>query len=596
MNAVGARTAAPGTSNPFRVPSPSSAPLHHRVALTLARPLLDRALALPTFRRLYQDSLRAPDDTFTARALRALDIRVSVAGRSLRELPASGPLLVVANHPHGILDGLALAHLVHQRRGDVRVLTSHLLASIPDLADLCLFVDPFGGTSAAARSRAGLRAARRWLGDGHGLIVFPAGSVAHLRGLDGTPIDSPWHTTAARLVTGTNAIVVPAFISGANSDAFYRAGRIHERLRTLLLGRELLRKRGRSVAVHLGGRMPVLGSPLEPAALTDALRGAVERLGVSAATEDAAKPEAIAAGPPAAALAREIEALPKEALLLRSGAFDVFCADAAAIPALLRELGRLREISFRAAGEGTGNTLDLDRFDDHYRHLFVWNREAREIAGAYRLGLTDEIVRAHGIGGLYTSTLFRYDARLLARLGPAIELGRSFVRAEYQRSSIALLLLWKGIARVVATSGRYRVLFGPVSISSRYADVSHELLKAFLTQNHCRRDLAELVEAITPSGVTPARHGVDGRAFSSVGELDRAIAAIESDGKGMPVLLRQYLKLNAKLMGFNVDPAFGDALDALMMVDLADVAPAVLRRYFGNDARLFAPASRHAAA
>jgi putative hemolysin len=584
--------------NPFRVPSLPFARLPQRLAVTLARPLLDWALGLPRFRELYREAQHAPDEAFTARALRALGIDVAVASGSVRDLPPTGPLLVVANHPHGILDGLALAHLAHERRADVRVLTSHLLASIPELADLCLFVDPFGGGSAAARSRAGLRAAKRWLDDGHALVVFPAGSVAHeRRATGGAPIDSGWHTTAARLAAGSHAVVVPAFIGGANSEWFYRAGQIHERLRTLLLGRELLRHRGRSVAVHLGEPVAsTAAAPHDSAAMTAIFRRAVEHLGARAAIDRSPRLETVAPGPPAAALAHEVNGLPGEALLIRSGSFDVFCAEASAIPTVLRELGRLREISFRTVGEGTGKALDLDRFDDHYRHLFVWNRDACEIAGAYRLGLTDDIVRVHGIDGLYTSTLFRYDARLLAQLGPAIELGRSFVRAEYQRSSSALLLLWKGIARVVAKSGKYRVLFGPVSVSSRYVDMSHQLLKAFLTQNHYRRDLAELVEALTPAAPMPATRDVEGRTFSSLADLDRAIAAIESDGKGVPVLLRQYLKLNAKLLGFNVDPDFGDALDALMMVDLADVEPAVLRRYFGNDARHFAPPSRGAAA
>ena len=283
--------------------------------------------------------------------------------------------------------------------------TNHLLASIPDLADLCLFVDPFGGNSAAARSRAGLRAAMRWLDDGHALIVFPAGGVAHQRGPCGTPIDPPWHSTAARLAAGTDAVVVPAIIAGTNSEWFYRAGQIHDRLRTLLLGRELLRQRGHSVAVHLGERLSVTAASLDPAAMTDVFRAAVEQLGARAATSCAPKAEPSRRGHRRRRSRARSTRCRRSALVRRSGAFDVFCADAAAIPTVLRELGRLREITFRAVGEGTGQAFDLDRFDDHYLHLFVWNRDAREIAGAYRLGLTDDIVRVHGIDGLYTSTL-----------------------------------------------------------------------------------------------------------------------------------------------------------------------------------------------
>jgi len=237
----------------FEIQVPTAASLQHRAAFRVARPLLDWALGLPTYRRLHQRAADAPGLTFAARALQTLDIDVVLERGDLATIPATGPLLVVSNHPHGMLDGLALAHLIHRRRDDVRVLTSHLLAPIEDLADLCLFVDPFGGRSAAARSRAGLRAARKWLDAGRTLVVFPSGSVAHARTESGeTATDSPWHGTAARLALATRAEVVPAFIRGGNSAWFYRAGYVHERLRTLLLGRELLNHRGRPVSVRLG--------------------------------------------------------------------------------------------------------------------------------------------------------------------------------------------------------------------------------------------------------------------------------------------------------------------------------------------------------
>jgi putative hemolysin len=583
----------------FEIQIPASASLQHRAALRVARPFLDWALALPIYRRLHQRAAHADGNTFTARALQTLDIDVVLERGDLSALPATGPLLVVSNHPHGMLDGLALAHLVHRRRSDVRVLTSHLLAHIEDLADLCLFVDPFGGKSAAARSRAGLRAARKWLDAGKALVVFPAGGVAHARaGSCDTALDSPWHSTAARLALATGAEIVPAFVRGGNSRWFYRAGHLHERLRTLLLGRELLNHRGRSVTVRLGQRISARPqtATADPHEVTTRFRRAVEMLGGQLGPADPSAFEPVASGPSGDALEAEVQSLERETLLVRSGRYDVYCARAHAMPLTLVELGRLRELSFRAVGEGTGKPLDLDAFDEHYLHLFVWNREAREIVGAYRLGLTDEIVAAKGLDGLYTSTLFRYDARLASRLSPAIELGRSFVRAEYQRSSNALVLLWKGIARFVARSRKYRVLFGPVSVSSRYGETSQQLLKAFLAQNFYDRELGEMVEALRPPTAAPIPRGVSPRAFDGIGELDRAIASLEADGKGVPVLLRQYLKLNAKLLGFNVDPDFGGALDALMMVDLAEVEPAILRRYFGPDAEQFVAGSRPAAA
>ena len=181
----------------------------------------------------------------------------------------------------------------------------------------------------------------------------------------------------------------------------------------------------------------------------------------------------------------------------------------------------------------------------------------------------------------HTRTLFQYGHRLIARLSPALELGRSFVRAEYQKNYNALLLLWKGIGQFVVRHPEYRVLFGPVSISSRYSDSSQRLLMAFLKQNHLDRELAELVNAINPSEPNRAAPLLT-TIPQSVDEADRLVVQAEADGKGLPILLRQYLKLNARLLGFNVDPAFGDALDALMMVDLTTVDPAILNRYLGR--------------
>ena len=259
----------------------------------------------------------------------------------------------------------------------------------------------------------------------------------------------------------------------------------------------------------------------------------------------------------------------------------MFLAEAGRIPTALREIGRLRELTYRAIGEGTGRQLDLDSFDERYLHLFSWDRKRKQIVGAYRIGRTDRIMAAEGVHGLYTRTLFRYDERLIARLSPALELGRSFVRTEYQKNYNALLLLWKGIGRFIASHPQYRVLFGPVSISCRYSDSSHRLLMAFLHQNHLDSDLADLVEAINPRVVNPAPALAIPR---SVEEADRLVTEAERDGKGVPILLRQYLKLNAKLLGFNVDPQFRDALDALMMVDLTTVDAAILNRYLGRQA------------
>jgi putative hemolysin len=508
--------------------------------------------------RLYRIAASGAEPSFAANALRTLGVTVEPASDA-PPLPVAGPLIVAANHPTGALDGLVVGELVRRVRPDVRVLANYLLARIPELHDSCFFVDPFGGPAAAGRSRAGLRRARRWLDGGGALVAFPAGEVA-------TDRESPWQATIGRLALTTRAPIVPVMLDGRNSRLFYAAGRLHPRLRTLLLARELLNQRNSKRRVFVGRAIdpPGPGAHVTAPAIVARARAAMEQLGIE---------------PPvaAAALYADVAALPACARLHASGPLEVYCASADALPNVLREIGRLREITFRGAGEGTGRATDLDRFDDHYDHLFAWNQARREIVGAYRVGATDRILAAHGVAGLYTRTLFRYDRRLLDRMGPAFELGRSFVRPEYQRSYNALFLLWKGIGRLLAERPQYRVLFGAVSISSRYRDISQQLLRGFLAQNHLDGDLAPLVVPINPVR-SPARGAA---ALADVAELDTLITRLEGS-QGIPVLLRQYLKLQATLLGFNVDPDFGDALDALMMVHVDRIPRAMRARFLGE--------------
>jgi putative hemolysin len=562
--------------DPFQIESLPHTPLR-RAAIAAARPFLSWLLRLDDCRAVYQHTQRAPIDTpFEIRALDALDIRPVCPPADVASIPAHGPLLIAANHPHGAVDGLVLASVIRQARPDVRVLANHLLSRIPELADLCFFVDPFGGPTAAARSRAGLRAAHLWLRRGGALIAFPAGEVAHDRQPDGSYSDSLWLPTIGRMALATCARVLPAFIAGTNTKWFHAAGRVHASFRTALLARELLNMSGQNVSVRMGPPLTAAdlsGVAPDSVSATQAIRDSVERL--------AHRTPAITGFDRADAVAADIARVPVESCLVESGTFQVFCAEARQIPAALREIGRLRETTYRAVGEGTGRHLDLDAYDGRYLHLFLWDRARRQIVGAYRIGRTDHITATEGVDGLYTRTLFRYDQRLIARLSPALELGRSFVRSEYQKNYNALLLLWKGIGRFVVRHPEYRVLFGTVSISSRYADSSHRLLMSFLLQNHLDQDLAELVEAINPRAINPSPP-LQTAIPQSISEADRLVARAEADGKGVPILLRQYLKLNARLIGFNVDRQFGDALDALMMVDLAAVDPAILNRYLGR--------------
>jgi putative hemolysin len=499
----------------------------------------------------------------------------------------------VANHPHGALDGLALAALLVQVRTDVKLLGSRLLARIPELHDHVLPIDSFA--PGAGHNAGGVRAALNWLRGGHALVVFPAGEVSHVRAADGRIVDAPWREGAARLAARAEAPVVPMFVHGQNSKWFARAGAISPWLRTALLGRELLRQRGSVVRVSVGRpvsarRLTAVGNA---AAQSAYLRVRTYGLAPSAphrgsllrAAAKPTRPEAIARAGDAEALTREVGSLPTHTRLVTASPWQVFYVTATEAPLAVHEIVRLRELTFRAAGEGTGRAVDLDRFDRHYRHLFVWHDEKRVIAGAYRIAATDEVLPERGLDGLYTRTLFRYPATLLRDLGPALELGRSFVRAEFQRDFQPLLLLWRGIGAVVAASPRYRTLFGPVSISAEYGPTTRQLLARLLL---ARR--GSLLQSFVvprrplPDAVDGTEALVHSRVAGTLQEVEALVRELESDRRGMPVLLRHYLKLNARLLGFSVDPAFGGVVDGLVVVDLLDVDRALLARYLGKDA------------
>lgn len=266
---------------------------------------------------------------------------------------------------------------------------------------------------------------------------------------------------------------------------------------------------------------------------------------------------------------------------VEQGEFEVFIAAADRIPSLLHELCRLREIAFRAVGEGSGKALDRDHFDGHYLHLVLWDRKAETVAGGYRLGCTDVILSRHGREGLYTSTLFEFEQSFLDRLTPGIELGRSFIAPAYQKSLGGLLAMWKGLAGFCSRNPRYSKLFGPVSISGDYTPLSQGLMVKFLREKKWNAELGPLVRPFNPfigSADDISPH------LESVEQVSARIADSEPDGKGVPVLLRQYLKLNATILEFNVDPDFSNCLDALILVDLREAPAAVLSRYMGKEA------------
>ncbi|HHX8660528.1 TPA: lysophospholipid acyltransferase family protein [Vibrio alginolyticus] len=570
------------SSTPFRLPRKTPFGIGENVA--------EWATGLNQLDKFYaQRPVNADTKTFLRFTLDILGIDYRIAHGSLDSVPKQGATVIVANHPLGCVEGVILAELLLMVRDDIQILANQYLKTVPELDQLFIGVDVFEGKDAVKSNMKALRAANKHLASGGLLLVFPAGEVSQLVDAKQQRLeDKAWSRSVSSLIRKNKATTVPVFISGQNSKRFYMAGKIHPLLRTLMLGRELLNKHAQTINLSFGQaiKFKELNTLNDDQVVnylrlnTYLLNRETQSVKPSSSSE---RLSPIAAGLPVGELLEELNNLPKESKLLTSGEFDVYCTESQNIPSLLHEIGHLRELNFRQVGEGTGLAIDIDHFDHDYLHLFVWDRENQCLVGAYRLGLVDQLIEKRGVAGLYSRTLFNYDQRFIDQMGKSIEMGRSVIAQQYQKSMSALLLLWKGIATFVHQNPDYTHLFGPVSISNDYSDTARQLLAQSMTLHHYDNNCAEYV---TPSNPLPEHHrDWNTSMLTALGDLQllsRVIARID-EGKGVPVLLRQYLSLNGKLVCFNVDPAFNNALDGLIMVDLRDVQEKTLARYMGRE-------------
>lgn len=537
---------------------------------------------------------------FFSKVVSAFEIDVQFDRESLERIPRDGPVVVVSNHPFGAAEAVATASVLLSLRSDLKVLGNFLLNLMPGIRPYTIPVDPFERDAAISANIGPLRHSISWLKKGGLLLTYPAGTVSHLhlRKLEVT--DPPWNSSIARIIRKSNATVVPVFIPGRNSFFFQALGLIHPLLRTIQIPREGTRFIGKTLDVKIGrpitpDKFANIGNDEE---LISYLRMRCYLLGNRNSEENKTTPrisispnqeqdfETIIDPVEKTVLCSEIALLDVNQKLYENEEFSIYCAKAKFIPNILREIGRLREDTFREVGEGTGKSIDLDRFDEYYSHLFMWSKLNFEVVGAYRIGKIDRIVRAYGLRGLYTHTLFRYRPGTMRKIGPALEMGRSFIRKEYQKNYSSLLLLWKGIGRYVVQNPRYKVLLGPVSISSRYNTVSRHLITLFLKANNFNDELKKYIKPRNPLQSSKLI-GIDPKVKSfpveDLDDISDLLKEVECTEHSLPVLLKQYLRMGGKLMGFNVDPAFGDCLDGLIYVDLTKSDPKLLERYLGKE-------------
>jgi putative hemolysin len=572
-----------------------------RAVQALSLKLLLRILQIHKLDRLYLHAVKdSPCADFAGSLLKALDVDIDLQGSGLKEVPRAGKsAVVVANHPFGGLEAIVLAAVLGRVRPDVRFLANSLLASIPELRELIIPVNPFGGQEAKRTNVQGAKAALKWLGKGGMLCVFPAGEVAHWQMKSKTVTDPDWQINATRLIRRSGADVLPVFFPGCNTRSFHYAGLVHPRLRTALLPSQLLNKRGSRITVCPGRliQSAVLRQLPSDEVATWYLRARTYGLDSRKNRHKgcpklfpgfflrSARQAPVAPALDREALQSDVARLPRGQFLVSSGELTVFEARAGQMPHLLHEIGRLRETTFRQEGEGTDRPLDLDMFDQTYDHLVLWDTSRHEVVGAYRIGRVDELLRRRrGDWNLYTSTLFRFKPGFFRAFSNSLELGRSFIVPEHQRSYAPLLLLWKGIGQYICRRPAYRFLFGPVSISQDYADVSIQSLISHLNSKFYQPVVGLNVQGKrTPKFKIKRneREMIESISILDTPVLDDIIAGFEADGRRMPILLKQYLKLGGKIAGFHHDRRFG-SFDGLIVVDLLQTDPRFLKRFMGR--------------
>ena len=541
--------------------------------------LLTEVSGLKRLEKIYANTAHLSDLEFTDAVFRELDLEIEVPPEDLDHVPQEGGVVFVANHPYGAIDGLALVKILGERRPDLKVMANFLLRQLAPLSDRFIGVNPLEGISSQS-SFQGMRQALAHVTEGHALGVFPAGEVSSWRTDVRSVADPRWKTPVIKILQRAEVPVVPVWFDGANSLVFQMLGMIHPNLRTLVLPNEMLRMRGRTVRMRIG--KPISAKDVTAFGnaenLARYLRAKTYALGSGmqvkreffAPLRFPSKPKEVVDHVGQEALAKEIAAI-EDLRINQQAEFDLYLASSHRIPGILREIGRLRELTFRAAGEGTNKAIDLDEFDLYYEHLFLWDREKQQLVGAYRIGDGRKIMARYGKRGFYTSTLFRMDRPMERVLRRSFELGRSFISPEYQRQRLPLFMLWRGLLLHLIANPDQHYLIGPVSISGTYSRFSRTLIMEFVRLNHYDHELAKHVHPRHRFRIKLDKADSEALVQASKADLkkmDRLIAEIDPHETAMPVLLKKYLLLNARIIGFNRDPKFNDALDGLMVLDL----------------------------
>lgn len=533
---------------------------------------------------------------FVDAILEGCGVKIEFDERELKNIPADGGFIAIANHPYGGIEGMVLLKILCMARPDAKVMANFLLKKIPNLSDYFVAVNPFENIEHSS-SISGIKSTLELLANGTPIGIFPAGEVSTFKIEQQQVTDRLWHPVVGKIIQKSKVPVVPIYFHGNNGLLFNLLSMIHPTLRTAKLPSELFNKQGQTIKLRIGKPINTQEIPdnKDPVKLLNFLRAKTYALGTGLEEEKKLfnprnlfkikkRPEEIEEAISTDILTREVDQLREDYLVTKEKAYEVFVVPTSVIPNIIREIGRLREVTFREVGEGSNKSIDLDEYDIYYNHLFIWDTEAKMVVGAYRIGLGDEIFYSMGKKGFYTATLFKIKSQFTPVLKRSLELGRSWIRKEYQQKPLPLFLLWKGILKFLIDNPRYRYLIGPVSISNSFSKFSKSLIVDYITRNHFDHEMAEYVKPRKQFKVDFS--SIDAELLltgeDSLKNLDSLISELEVRNMKVPVLLRQYISLNAKIICFNIDPKFADCLDGFLVLDLQKVPQEILLKLAKN--------------
>ncbi|SFC74066.1 Putative hemolysin [Algibacter lectus] len=556
--------------------------------------LLMKVLKISTIDKFYKRNNHLEGIEFLDKILEEFQIKFEIPEEDLKRLPKDGAYITVSNHPLGGIDGVLLLKLMLEQRDDFKIIANFLLHRIQPMQPYIMPVNPFEGRKDAKSSIAGFKNSILHLRAGHPLGLFPAGEVSTYR--DGKlVIDKPWEESALKLIKRAEVPVVPIYFHAKNSKLFYRLSKISDTFRTAKLPSEVLSQKRRIIKVRIGKPISVADQK-EHVSLDDfsnflrkktyMLANAFEKKSkildsISSTLKNPKPPKNIVTPVDAVIMKKEVEALrASDSRLLESKNYEVFLAQAKDAPNILREIGRLREITFREVGEGTNEAIDLDAFDQYYHHMFLWDRERNILAGAYRMGLGSQIFEKYGIDGFYLQDLFRFEPELYKMMSQSIEMGRAFIIKEYQQKPMPLFLLWKGIVHITLRFPEHKFLIGGVSISNQFSNFSKSLMIEFMKSHYYDPYIAQYVHPKKEFKVKlkdADKDFVFDETEADLNKFDKLIDEIEPGALRLPVLLKKYIKQNARLVAFNVDPLFNNAVDGLMYIKIADLPESTVR-------------------